>query len=241
MNHIKPAKRIYIDDLKDNLSNESCTDDSLEARRCRKEVDVNKLMTEKGSTRFTKPLLKDGLVYEDILARNEAERKNENKINEFKNLCRCQNIREIRKYIKRNDIINSLNTRELNEDFPINKYRFVKRNGFLHLIHDVNICCNQNNEPVPIPQHEEPAPIPQHKEPLNNKVLINFKNNEKLYNVNDINIIINDFITICEAIYNQNMKRFYKSTADEINANTHDLIKYSQLLQTAIVALLTSS
>ena len=89
--------------------------------------------------RFSQPILKDGLVLEDIMKENETKRKNENKINEFKNLCKCQNIREIRKYIKRNDIINSLNTRELNEDFPINEHRFVKRNGLLNLIHDPNI------------------------------------------------------------------------------------------------------
>ena len=107
--------------------------------------------------RFSQPILKDGLVLEDIMVENETKRKNESKINEFKNLCRSaakaapadatQNIREIRKYIKRNDIINSLNTRELNEDFPINEHRFVKRNGLLHLIHDANIS-SSNNEIV---------------------------------------------------------------------------------------------
>ena len=62
--------------------------------------------------RFSQPILKDGLVLENIMVENETKRKNESKINEFKNLCKTQNIREIRKYIKRNDIINSLNTRE---------------------------------------------------------------------------------------------------------------------------------
>ena len=89
--------------------------------------------------RFSQLILKDGLVLEDIMKENEAKRNHESKINEFKNLCKCQNIREIRKYIKRNDIINSLNTRELNEDFPINEHRFVKRNGLLNPIHDPNI------------------------------------------------------------------------------------------------------
>ena len=78
------------------------------------------------------------------MVENETKRKNESKINEFKNLCKTQNIREIRKYIKRNDIINSLNTRELNEDFPINEHRFVKRNGLLNLIHDANITTSNN-------------------------------------------------------------------------------------------------
>ena len=57
--------------------------------------------------RFSQPILKDGLVIEDIMVENETKRKNESKINEFKNLCKTQNIREIRKQIKRNDIINS--------------------------------------------------------------------------------------------------------------------------------------
>ena len=56
--------------------------------------------------RFSQPILKDGLVLEDIMVENETKRKNESKINEFKNLCKTHNIREIRKYIKRNDIIN---------------------------------------------------------------------------------------------------------------------------------------
>ena len=89
--------------------------------------------------RFSQPILKDRLVLEDIMVENETKHKNESKINEFKNLCKTQNIREIRKYIKRNDIINSLNILALNEDFPINEHRFVKRNGLLNLIHDANI------------------------------------------------------------------------------------------------------
>ena len=47
--------------------------------------------------RFSQSILKDGLVLEDIMAENEVKRKNESKINEFKNLCKSQNIREIRK------------------------------------------------------------------------------------------------------------------------------------------------
>ena len=98
----------------------------------------------KPENRFSQPMLKDGLVLEDIMVVNETKRKNESKINEFKNLCKTQNIREIRKYIKRNDIINSLNTLTLNEDFPINEHRFVKRNGLLNLIHDANISTSSN-------------------------------------------------------------------------------------------------
>lgn len=69
---------------------------------------------------------------------NEDKRKIESKINEFKNLCKSQNIGEIRKYIKHYDIVNSLNTRELNEDFLMNGHRLVKCNGLLNLIHDPN-------------------------------------------------------------------------------------------------------
>lgn len=67
------------------------------------------------------------------------KRKNESKINEFKIFCKSQNIGEIRKYIKHNDIANSLNTREINEDFPMNAYRFVKCNALFNLNHDPNI------------------------------------------------------------------------------------------------------
>ena len=35
--------------------------------------------------RFSQHILKDGLVLEDIMVENETKRKNENKINEFKN------------------------------------------------------------------------------------------------------------------------------------------------------------
>ena len=34
---------------------------------------------------FSQPILKDGLVLEDIIVENETKRKNESKINEFKN------------------------------------------------------------------------------------------------------------------------------------------------------------
>lgn len=39
-------------------------------------------------------------------------------------------------YIKCKDMINSLNTREFNEDFPINTHRFSKPYALLNLIHD---------------------------------------------------------------------------------------------------------
>ena len=73
-----------------------------------------------------------------------------------------------------------------------------------------------------------------------NKVLINFKNNEKLYEVNEVNDIINDFVVIGEKIYNAYANYFDPSLTNEINLNSNDLIKYCQLLQHAILSLINS-
>ena len=54
---------------------------------------------------------------------------------------------------KRNDIINSLNTRERNEDFSINEHRFLKRNGLLNLIHDTNISTSKAQRSHEIHEH----------------------------------------------------------------------------------------
>ena len=73
-----------------------------------------------------------------------------------------------------------------------------------------------------------------------NKVLINFKNNEKLYNVNEVNDIINNFVVICEKIYNVYAYYFDPSLTEQINLNANDLSKYCQLLQNAILSLINS-
>ena len=73
-----------------------------------------------------------------------------------------------------------------------------------------------------------------------NKVLINFKNNEKLYDVNEVNDIINNFVVIGEKIYNAYADYFDPSLTEEINLNTNDLIKYCQLLQNSILSLINT-
>ena len=56
-----------------------------------------------------------------------------------------RDIEGIRKLIKRNPQLNNCYTRELNEDFPMKQYRFVKRNGRLIIVHDNER--NSNYEP----------------------------------------------------------------------------------------------
>ena len=73
-----------------------------------------------------------------------------------------------------------------------------------------------------------------------NKVLINFKNNEKLYDVNEVNDIINNFVIIGEKIYIAYANYFDPSLTNEINLNANDLIKYCQLLQNAILSLINT-
>ena len=73
-----------------------------------------------------------------------------------------------------------------------------------------------------------------------NKVLINFKNNEKLYEVNEVNDIINNFVIIGEKIYNAYANYFDPSLSEEINLSANDLIKYCQLLQHSILSLINT-
>ena len=84
------------------------------------------------------PILKDGRTIEEVRAENKRKEETQNIINEFYKLLRNEDIRGIRKMLRRNNVLNDLNTRELNEDFPINEYKFVKRNGKLTFIHDFN-------------------------------------------------------------------------------------------------------
>ena len=70
------------------------------------------------------------------------------------------------------------------------------------------------------------------------KVEIQFKNSIKLYDVNEVNKLINNFIQISESIYNNHIECFDPSMTNEINSNTNDLIKYCDLLQHAIASLL---
>ena len=73
-----------------------------------------------------------------------------------------------------------------------------------------------------------------------NNVLINFKNNDKLCDVNEVNDIINTFVVIGEKIYNAYADYLNPSLTKEIDLNANDLIKYCQLLQHAILSLINS-
>ena len=87
---------------------------------------------------YFEPILKDGRTIEEVRAENKKKENTQNIINEFHKLLRNEDIRGIRKMLRRNELLNDLNTRELNEDFPIDQYKFVKRNGKLTFIHDFN-------------------------------------------------------------------------------------------------------
>lgn len=71
-----------------------------------------------------------------------------------------------------------------------------------------------------------------------NYVSINFRNNAKLYKVDDINTILINFITFIEELFNINAERFDPKIVDEINANNNDIVKYCELLYDAIVQIL---
>ena len=82
-----------------------------------------------------KPLLKDGLTLEDIKLRNERNKETETLFNQFYSLLNDNDIKGIRKFLRRNDEMHSLNIRELNDDYPIDEPKFVKQNGILTFIH----------------------------------------------------------------------------------------------------------
>ena len=63
-----------------------------------------------------KPLLKDGLTLEDIKLRNERNKETETLFNQFYSLLNDNDIKGIRKFLRRNDEMHSLNIRELNDD-----------------------------------------------------------------------------------------------------------------------------
>ena len=70
----------------------------------------------------------------DIKLRNEKTKETETLFHQFYSF--LNDINGIRKFLRRNDEIHTLNTRELNEDYPIDEHKFVKRNGRLTFIHD---------------------------------------------------------------------------------------------------------
>ena len=110
----------------------------------------NKNKLEYGQMHF-EPILKDGRTIEEVRAENKKKENTQNIINEFHKLLRNEDIRGIRKMLRRNELLNDLNTRELNEDFPIDQYKFVKRNGKLIFIHDFNyhpVVDNERNDNI---------------------------------------------------------------------------------------------
>ena len=70
------------------------------------------------------------------------------------------------------------------------------------------------------------------------KVPIKFNNDVKLYNIDDINVIINNFINLFQQLYNINVEYFDESTTNAINSSVNDIVKYSNLLQNAIASIL---
>ena len=72
------------------------------------------------------------------------------------------------------------------------------------------------------------------------KVPIMFKNSVQLYDINDINEIINDYINLFECLYNNNINRFDPALTNEINDNDNNVVKYSKLLQNAITPIINS-
>lgn len=79
------------------------------------------------------PILKDGIKFEDITAENKIKEDTQTIINKYYKLLRDKDMKDISKMLRRNKLSNNLNTRKLNEDFPIDQYKFVKCNGKLHL------------------------------------------------------------------------------------------------------------
>ncbi len=81
---------------------------------------------------------KNGLTEEQILQQNKVNDDQKAIENTFYALLRNSDVRGARRLIKRNSFLNSLDTRTLNEDYPINQHRFCKRDGRITLIKDVN-------------------------------------------------------------------------------------------------------
>ena len=73
---------------------------------------------------------------EDTKQRNEKPKETETLFHQFYSFLNDNDIKVIRKFLRRNDEIHTLNTCELNEDYPIDEYKFVKRNARLTIIHE---------------------------------------------------------------------------------------------------------
>lgn len=82
------------------------------------------------------PILKGGLTMEQLKQERKDEAKHEEIENMFYQACDNQDVKTVRRLIKRNPHLHNLESRDLNEEHPINTFRFTKRDGKLTLASD---------------------------------------------------------------------------------------------------------
>lgn len=85
---------------------------------------------------YIKLLLKDGLTLDDIKTINEKMKEMETLFNQLFLLLSDNEIKGIRIFLRRNNEMRTLKSCELNEDYSIDKHKFVIRNGILRFFHD---------------------------------------------------------------------------------------------------------
>lgn len=85
---------------------------------------------------YIKLLLKDGLTLDDIKTINEKMKEMETLFNQLFLLLSDNEIKGIRIFLRRNNEMRTLKSRELNEDYSIDEQKFVIRNGILRFFHD---------------------------------------------------------------------------------------------------------
>ena len=85
---------------------------------------------------YIKLLLKDGLTLDDIKTINEKIKEMETLFNQLFLLLSDNEIKGIRIFLRRNNKMRTLKSRELNKDYSIDEHKFVIRNGILRFFHD---------------------------------------------------------------------------------------------------------
>ena len=85
---------------------------------------------------YIKLLLKDGLTLDDIKTINEKMKEMETLFNQLFLLLSDNEIKGIRIFLRRNNEMRTLKSRELNEDYSIDEQKFVIQNGRLRFFHD---------------------------------------------------------------------------------------------------------
>ena len=76
---------------------------------------------------YIKLLRKDGLTMDDLKPRNEKKKEMESLLNHL--FSWFSDMKSIRMFLRRNNEMHRLKTRELNEGNSIDEYKLVKRNG----------------------------------------------------------------------------------------------------------------